>query len=277
MSGFDLHIHTNASDGIFTTNEIIDLAFKKGLEGIAITDHDTVQGIQNLASAKNPGKISLIPGIELSTEYQDREIHILGYLFDPESLPFLDLLEQVQNARRQRIFKIVDKLNQLGYDVDIAEVESAAGFGSVGRPHVAYVLVQKGLISSVEEAFTRLIGRGCPAYVPRYKLSPFEAVKIIKTVGGIPVMAHPGLAQADYLIPELMEYGLRGLEAFHPDHTPEEEKKYLVMAERSKSVITGGSDFHGFKEGTRFSIGSKTVSARHVRQLYLLKNAGEKS
>lgn len=259
MPGFDMHIHTKASDGVLEVDEIMKLAEQSGLEGIAITDHDTVGSLDRALALSKENDFLVIPGIELSTEFAKKEVHILGYLFNYH-LPWVtEKLEQLQRDRVTRILKMVDKLNQLGYDVDKREVQAIAGNGSIGRPHIAYVLRQKGYISSLQDAFQHLIGIGCPAYVPRFKLSPVEAVKFIREAKGVPVMAHPGLSQLDYLIPILRDEGLMGLEVYHPDHSYEEEERYLQLATKYKLIVTGGSDFHGYKEGSCFTLGSKTV------------------
>jgi predicted metal-dependent phosphoesterase TrpH len=271
MPGYDLHIHTNASDGVYNTEDIVKIAMKAGLEGIAITDHDTFQGLENINILSKKYNFPIIPGIELSTYYQNNEIHILGYLMEYGQSWFSDKLSELQNDRRTRILRMIDKLNELGYDVEKKEVLTAAGSGSIGRPHIAYVLLQKGYITSIQEAFRKLIGEGCPAYIPRKKLSPVDAIVMIKKAGGIPVMAHPGLSKSDNLVSTLIEHGLRGLEVFHPDHQPTDEKKYMQIAMQNELIITGGSDFHGHKMGTRFSLGSKTVPACIVNTLLLEK------
>ncbi|ATW24234.1 PHP domain-containing protein [Candidatus Formimonas warabiya] len=271
MPGFDMHVHSTASDGTLDVDEIINLAIYTGLEGIALTDHDTIGGLERAEALGHKLGYPVIPGIELSTEHQDQEIHILGYLFDYRLPRVLEKLQELQDARVSRIIKMVDKLSQLGYHVDKEEVFELAGSGSVGRPHIAYVLLKKGYISSIQEAFQRLIGRGCSAYIPRFKLSPVEAIAFIREAGGIPVMAHPGLSSSDQLIPLLLEHGLMGIEVFHPDHKPEDEVRYLDMAAKYHLIVTGGSDFHGYKEGNRCSLGCKTVSPEILSQLKFRK------
>ena len=276
MPGYDLHVHTTASDGVLNGEEIIKLAIKLRLEGIAITDHDTIDGLDEGVELGEKYQFPVIPGIELSTQYQNTEIHILGYHFDYHLSWVTDKLHYLQDARVARVGKMVDKLQKLGYDVEKDEVLSLSGSGSVGRPHLAYLLLKKGYISSVQEAFQRLIGRGCPAYVRREKLTPNEAVAFISRAGGVPVMAHPGLTKTDHLIYNLKEQGLKGLEVYHPDHGADDEKKYCSLAEKLGLVATGGSDFHGSnKDISRFSLGGKTVSARVVNNLRQLATWGK--
>lgn len=271
MPGFDMHVHTTASDGSLNINEIILLALQLGLEGIAITDHDTIGGLEEAVALGEKLGFSIIPGIELSTEYGDKEIHILGFFIDFRQSWIKEKIAELQNARINRIVKMVDKLKVLGYDVNVEEVLTIAGKGSVGRPHLANILHKKGYFSYPQEAFQRLIGRGGKAYVPRFKMTPNEAISLIKKAGGIPVLAHPGLSQADHLILPLSREGLMGIEVFHPDHKANDESKYLRMAKEYKLIITGGSDFHGSMGGNRSALGSKYVSSEIWHELIKAK------
>lgn len=268
MAGFDLHIHTTASDGTMSGKEIIRAAIDIGLEGIAITDHDTVSGLEEAVQLGKELNFPVIPGIELSTEFEQREIHILGYFIKYHLSWVREKLIDLQNARIKRISKMVAKLNNLGYDINEEEVFHHAGNGSVGRPHIAHILKEKGYSLTVQDAFRQLIGKDCPAYVERFKLTPLEAAAFITNAGGIPVLAHPGLSQSDGLIPLLCDYGLKGIEVYHPDHTMADESKYLLMAREHRLMITGGSDFHG---SSRSALGSKSVSAKiwHEMRAYL--------
>ncbi|MCR6545928.1 PHP domain-containing protein [Dehalobacterium formicoaceticum] len=271
MPGFDMHIHTKASDGTFDIQEIIRLAQEVNLDGIAITDHDTVEGLDRAVEVGQKLNFPIIPGIELSTDYQNTEIHILGYFIDFHLPWFRKKMNQLQKARIDRIIKMVDKLTELGYDITGSEVFALAGAGSVGRPHLAYLLYKKGQVASVQEAFQKLIGRGCPAHIPRFKLEPTEAVQMIKKAGGIPVLAHPGLSKADHLIQSLCHAGLLGIEVYHPDHKLSDESRYLKLAQRYGLIITGGSDFHGIPDGKRSILGSKYVGSAIWDELLLLK------
>lgn len=256
MPGFDMHVHSTASDGTISVKEIILSAINIGLDGIAITDHDTIGGLEEAVELGKKLNFPVIPGIELSTEVAEQEIHILGYFIDFNLSWVKEKLKALQNARQTRIEKMVDKLKMLGYDVNKKEVFLYAGNGSVGRPHVARILHEKGYTASLEDAFQRLIGRGCPAYVPRYKMTPEEAITFITKAKGVPVLAHPGLSQADRLILPLRDQGLKGIEVFHPDHSESDEAKYLNMAKKNQLLVTGGSDFHG---SNRSNLGSKYV------------------
>lgn len=273
MSGFDMHIHTTASDGTLTVKEIITAAMEIGLEGIAITDHDTIDGLEEAEQLGKRLKFPVIPGIELSTESDEKEIHILGFFIDYHLSWVKDKLAVLQQARVKRILKMVDKLKKLRYDVYEDEIFQCAGESSVGRPHIALVLQRKGYISSVQDAFEHLIGKGCPAYVPRFKLTPCEAISFICDAGGVPVIAHPGLSRCDELILPLCDYGLKGIEVFHPDHNMYDELRYLKMAKENKLIVTGGSDFHGFKGSMDKILGSKSVSSKIWDELIALKKA----
>lgn len=271
MPGFDMHVHTTASDGSLNIKEIISLAMKIGLEGIAITDHDTIGALEEGVTLGKELNYPIIPGIELSTEANNKEFHILGYFVDFNEYWFQEKLHELQNARINRIIKIVDQLKKLGYDVNVKEILELSGSGSVGRPHVAQILHRKGYFTYPQEAFQQLIGRGGKAYVPRYKMAPTEAVNLIKKAGGIPVLAHPGLTKADELIIPLINLGLMGIEVFHPDHKVNDEIKYLNIARKYNLLVTGGSDFHGMLGGNRSSLGTKYVSAAIWQQMLNIK------
>lgn len=258
MPGFDLHIHTNYSDGTENIKDIVFTAMELGLAGIAITDHDTVDGLKEALDLGNKLNYLIIPGIELSSEYLNREIHILGYFIDHNCLVFKNKLLEIQKVRQERVKTIVDKLQNLGMEINLEEVLKCAGQGSIGRPHVAHVLKTKGYVSSYSEAFRDLIGRDGPAYAPRFKLTPYEAIDLIYIGGGIPVLAHPGINQLDKLIIPLWKYGLKGIEVFHPDHSYEDEIRYKELAKDLNLISTGGSDFHGLY---RSPLGSRRVTA----------------
>lgn len=257
----DLHIHTNASDGLYTPAHVTDRAIKHGLEAIAITDHDTVDGIGEAIRSSHHSHLEVIPGIELSTEYRDLEIHILGFYIDIGHDRLRRLLRELRQSREDRSAKMVKKLTTLGYDIDLARVRQIAGLAVPGRPHIARALAEKGLVGSVRGAFDSLIAYGGPAYVERYKLTPVEAITMVREAGGVSVMAHPGLSRAGGLIDELVCHGLQGLEICHPEHNTLQTECLRVMAKERGLLVTGGSDFHG---GVRES-GSE-IAARGVNR-----------
>ncbi|MCK4259361.1 MAG: PHP domain-containing protein [Halanaerobiales bacterium] len=241
----DLHLHTKASDGSFTPAEIVEEAKKVGLTAIGITDHDTMDGVDEALRMGLKLGIEVVPGIELNTDYEDREIHVLGYYLDHTNDEFQRILETLQVARVNRVEKIVEKLNNQGILISIERVKEFAGEGSMGRPHIAQAILEAGYANNWEEIFTSLIGRECPAYVPRTKLTPFSAVELILKVGGVPVLAHPGLNDLDEIIPHLIEMGLMGIEVYHFEHSEEDKIHYLKIAQENGLIITGGSDCHG--------------------------------
>jgi predicted metal-dependent phosphoesterase TrpH len=268
----DLHIHTNASDGIFSSEEIVIQASRLKLKAIAITDHDTTNGI---FAAQHQGKqsgVEVIPGVEVNTEYNDNEIHILGYFMDYQLPWFQGLLQKLRFDREQRAEKILKLLGQLGKPISLVRLKEITKDSAVGRPHIAKCLLEAGHVSSIREAFDTLIGRGKPAYVPRFKLTPEEAIKLIRDANGIPVLAHPGGRLDAKYLDHLVLSGLLGLEVVHHDHTIEIEEKLSRLADRHGLLKTGGSDFHGGGRAGGPIIGSKKVSYSLVQELKKVSN-----
>jgi len=269
----DLHIHTQASDGALSPAQVVERAIDRGLAAIAITDHDIVDGCLPAALAAGE-RLEVIPGIEINTEWGSQEVHILGYYIDLNDQRFLDVLEELRQARLGRITKIVRKLAEIGVKLEMSRVLELAGDGTIGRPHVALAMIEAGYIETIREAFTDYIGYGAPAYVPRYKLSPAEAVQIIRQAGGIPVLAHPGLIGDDDLIPALVASGLQGLEVYYPEHSQEQVTHYRQLAEGYGLIVTGGSDYHGNQADYRGDIGCLPIGYQIVEGLKALKNEG---
>jgi predicted metal-dependent phosphoesterase TrpH len=250
----DLHLHTNASDGRFTPPEIVKLCFEAGLKVIAITDHDTTDGIDAaLTTASALQGMYVIPGVEINCDVPDGEVHILGYFLDYHNSLLGVEFARLRESRRRRGEKMVAKLNDLGLMLDWSRVQAIAGEATVCRPHVAQALLEKGLVTSTREAFDRYIGRNGPAYVEREKISPPDAVKLVKSAGGLPVLAHPAdIANLSKLIDELVQAGLGGLEVYYASYDQSTKDRLLYMAAAHGLVISGGTDFHGlgsFPEG----------------------------
>jgi len=241
----DLHTHTNCSDGTFAPLKLINEAASLGLSAIAVTDHDTVAGLRPSLEVAAEKNLEVLPGIELSAEYDGSEIHILGYLIDYENKKLLKQLDILQKNRIERIYEMVEKLNGLELELKAEDVFSAFPDSIVGRLHVARVLLQRGLVSSTQEAFQKYIGDTCPAYVLGFKLSPKEAIQLIRESGGIPVLAHPYTIKSDTLLLELIKEGIMGLEAYYPEHSQAVTNFYLNLARENNLLVTGGSDFHG--------------------------------
>ena len=267
----DLHVHTSFSDGKLTPEEIVAAAKAAGLTYLAITDHDTVEGVGHLyENGLLPVKgLKIIPGIEFSAHHPVHEIHILGYNVDIYYRDLIDKLNDVTEARWTRFSEMVEKLCGLGYQITETEVLTIAGASkSISRSHIARILVKKGYFESIREAFDALLQKGKPAYVPHYHLEKEEIVELIKAAGGTPVLAHPKLVGDDALVEELCKSGIEGLEVFYPQHEPEDVERYLHMAEKYDLLVSGGSDFHGY--ATRFpqALGVFTVEDSWAEKFY---------
>jgi len=241
----DLHLHTIFSDGTYTPQELISESVKAGLCAIAVVDHDTVEGVRPTIEIAEKQNIEILPGIELSAEYDRREVHILGYLIDYRHEELLKRLEILKKNRVERIYKIVAKLKDMGVILEPEAIFNIAKQGIVGRLHIARVMVKQGIVSSALEAFKKYIGDKSPAYVLDFGFSPAEAIKLIKDAGGIPVLAHPHTLNNDDIILEFIDYGLMGLEVYYPEYSQAMINFYLSLAKTHNLLITGGSDCHG--------------------------------
>lgn len=276
MSKVDLHIHSSASDGRFSPAEIVRKSAEAGLTVIALADHDNVDGIAPaLEAAKNFPWLKVIPGVEISTDIPQGELHILGYFIDYTDQELLANLEKMRNSRQKRAQGMLAKLANLGLTIEWKRVKEIAGSGSVGRPHIAQALLEKGYIASIKEAFTKYIGWGGPAYVEREKMSPAEAVGLILRAKGLPVLAHPlTMNDPETLIIELKESGLIGLEAYYKDYTAEEINRLVNLAEKYGLITTGGSDYHGLDDSAETMIGGADVPMERAKQLIALAEQG---
>ncbi|MBC7326907.1 PHP domain-containing protein [bacterium] len=244
----DLHIHSSFSDGEWSPQEIIQEVVRLGLRAIAITDHDSVSAIAKAEKEASTAGIELIPAVEINTDYNDREIHILGYYIDIEYPQLLKALKKQREARLRRNEEIIKRLKKLGFKLTLEEVLERAKGESIGRPHIAQTLVDKGYAESKEEAFSKWLKRDSPAYVPRYSMFWQEAVRIINQAGGIAVLAHPGKSFVDHLIPQMVKEGILGIEVWHPSHCPEDSLHYLEIVRAYSLLATGGSDAHSKKD-----------------------------
>ena len=244
----DLHLHTTASDGYLTPAQLVARAQAAGLTTISITDHDTVAAIAEATERAGAIGIRVVPGIEITAVDDGRDVHMLGYFFDPESATLAALLERQRALRVARVRDIGERLAALGMPVDVEPLlltAAAKPGSSVGRPLVARELVRAGYVASVQEAFNLWLATGRPAFVPRIGPSPASVVGAIHEAGGIASIAHPGVTKRDELIKPLIDNGLDAIEVYHSDHTPEAEQTYKAMAERHGVAASGGSDFHG--------------------------------
>lgn len=245
MKFADLHLHTIFSDGTYSPFELVSESKKADLSAIAVVDHDTVGAISPAIEIAKTENIEVLAGIELSSEYNGLEIHILGYLIDYKNKHLIEKLETLKKNRIERIYKILDKLKGMGITLNPQGIFDIARQGTVGRLHVARAMVLEGKVSSIFEAFQRYIGDKCPAYVLGFKFSPQEAIKLIKDSGGIAVLAHPYTLHNDDLILEFIDYGLMGLEVYYPEHSQAMINFYLNLAKKHNLLVTGGSDCHG--------------------------------
>ncbi|MFA5357045.1 MAG: PHP domain-containing protein [Candidatus Omnitrophota bacterium] len=271
MKYADLHLHTAFSDGTYTPEELVSEGLKTGLSAVAVTDHDTVYGIEPALEAGKKKDMEVLPGIELTVEDGGREVHLLGYLLDHKNKELINKLEVLKEYRVARIYKMVKKLEGLGLELDPKIVFDIAGNGTVGRLHLARAMVKEGLIGFTGEAFYRYIGDRGPAYVCGFRLPPVEAIRLIRGAGGIPVLAHPYTLGNDELIPKFVEYGLMGLEVYYPEHTRAMTKSYLELAEKYHLLVTGGSDCHGNAK-PEVRIGSVSIPYELVTLLKEAKN-----
>jgi predicted metal-dependent phosphoesterase TrpH len=266
MSGrVDLHVHTTASDGQFSPTEIVQQALAIGLTTIAVTDHDTIDGVSQALQAAKGTQLEVIPGVELSTVDSRTEAHVLGYYINQDDASLRDTLARLRDSRLLRAQRILTKLARIGMPLDWDEVQRIAGEAVIGRPHISLAMLERGYVSTVAEAFDLYIGRGRPAYEERHKLLPAAAVHTILGAGGLPVLAHP--LQVSYLVPALTDAGLLGLEAYYPGYAPDEIQFLLSLAEKHALIATGGSDFHGTDVLPGHDLGSVTVPYGAVQQL----------
>ncbi len=245
----DLHIHTTASDGTLTPQVVVEKAIELGFAAIGIADHDTANGLDPALRAVKGRGLEIVPAVELSASEDDTDIHVLGYLIDYHNPKFVSVAERLCRVRYERGVKMVEKLNELGIGIKMEMVKDIAGEAAIGRPHVADALLRGEYVKSYDEAFARYLGYHAPAYVPKYKLTPKEAIDLIHSVNGLAVFAHPGLVHKDDLIPKFVELGLDGLEAFHPQQGYYVTNHYIDLAKHYGLLYTGGSDCHGTRRG----------------------------
>jgi len=272
----DLHTHTDESDGTFAPARLIQEAVNAGLEALAITDHDTLAGYDAAAPLARQAGLDLVCGIELSTKLNGRSVHLLGYFLNGgPSEEFRDWIRLMQESRRDRNHRLVERLRELGLEITLEEVK-ARGRGMTGRPHFAEVMVEKGYVPNRRAAFDEYLDESAKGYVRRFEPSLAEAITRIREGGGVTSLPHPVRVgepeRVDALLPELRAMGLEALEAYHSDHSPEETAAFLAMAARHGLAVTGGSDFHGDHK-PELSLGSVDVP-RSVLQALRFTKAG---
>ncbi len=265
-NGVDLHLHSTASDGKYTPSQLVQLALRKKLRAIALTDHDTTDGIEEALSAAQQTGLTVIPGVEISTNVSgDLELHILGYHVDHRHAPLQKRLQELRESRLVRAREILRLLAKAGLPLPWERVLAMAGHGSIGRPHIAQAMVEANYVNSVENAFRLYIGRGGPAYVERYKLAPQDAIELIRQAGGLSVLAHP--SQVTEYIPSLVQAGLVGLEVYYNGYEEAEKQSLAKLAGKHGLIATGGSDFHGPGITSATELGQVDVPWSAVEQL----------
>lgn len=265
----DLHIHSTASDGVYSPSEVVRLALEAGLTVMALTDHDTLSGVGEASRAAAGTGLEVIPGVEINSEGDWGDLHLLGYFVDVENGPLQERLQVVRDARLGRAYAMVKRLAEMGMLLEWERVLELASGESVGRPHVARALLERGYVQTQQEAFDRYISNDGPAYVSRLRLTPPEVIHLVLEAGGVPVLAHPAHSGPAIVahIPELVTYGLRGLEVYYPHHMPRDILTLLRLCRRHNLFATGGSDFHGVHHGEGALLGSVDVPPECVEQL----------
>jgi predicted metal-dependent phosphoesterase TrpH len=254
--GIDLHIHSTASDGSLTPAEIIDHAQKLNLAAIAITDHDSIYGSKEALRTGIPPSLKFLTGVEISAAHPaffpgSGSFHILGYGIRIDNHALNQTLNKLREARKNRNPQIIKRLNELGFKISLEDVKLTVADGQLGRPHIAYAMIKKGFVESMDEAFDKFLGAGKPAYVDKERIGCEQAIKMIRGARGVPVLAHPALLnidddwQMDELIRNLIKIGMRGIEAYYPEHSSEQTQLYKELAIKYDLLMTGGTDFHG--------------------------------
>lgn len=269
MSKVDLHIHSTASDGRYSPQEIVRRAAGLGLETIALADHDSIDGIAPaLEEARELKQLQFIPGVEVSTDVPSGEVHILGYFIDYTAGELAAALERFRGSREGRAQGMIARLAELGINISWERVREIAGDGAIGRPHIAQAMLEKGYISSIKEAFEKYIARDGPAYVEREKMTPVEAVQLILRNKGIAVMAHPfTIPEPEKMIVELKASGMAGIEAYYDGYASEEIGQLVAMARKHGLMVTGGTDYHGLDDGNETLMGGVDVPVAAVEEL----------
>ena len=268
MSGrVDLHMHSNFSDGVYSPSDLVDMAKENGLVAIALTDHDIVDGVSEAIEAGTKKGVEVLSGVELSCEFGGRDLHVLGYGVDPANEDFREMLHKFCETRFKRGIKIVEKLNALGMSIEPADVMAKSGKGALGRPHIAQAMVEGKHVASTQEAFDKYIADGGPAYVPKYKMDPTEAIGHIHGAGGLAFIAHPGvfIQKIDGLY-DLIAEGFDGVEVYHPTHNDEKREALKAIADEKGLLVSGGTDYHGFP-GRDLQVGSVDVSYELVEKI----------
>lgn len=273
MPGFDLHTHSVHSDGTTTIAENVRAAVAAGLEGLAITDHDTTSPFDEALAAAAGTGLEIVPGVEFSAEHAGQSVHVLGFWVDAANAPLQEEMDRLRNERERRAEAIVEKFRDLGVPVSMGRVRELAGDAPIARPHIARAVVETGAVATVQEVFDVYLADGGPAYVPKHAVAPVRAVELLRGAGGVVVCAHPGLYGSRIqdepglpaeVVAAMVEAGMAGLEADHPDHSEANRRLYRDLAAAHDLVVTAGSDFHGEARDHRLG---EVTTAREVVEL----------
>lgn len=262
----DLHIHTSMSDGTFSPAQAVEYAKKLGFFCVAVTDHDTVDGVRPAQKKGLQVGIEVIGGVEFTAQEKGKEVHILGFFPDLSDKKFLNKLKTIRRSRIDRIYKMTEKLKKYNVIIDPQDVFKLSKEGAVGRPHLATVIKDKGYVLSVNEAFRRYIGDSGPCYVEHYEMSVAEAISELKRIGAVVVFAHPAIMGGEDLIPKFIRYGLDGIEAYHSEQSSAVSKRLVKIASQYRLLVTGGSDCHGLNKGEAL-MGKVRVAYKFVEDL----------
>lgn len=273
MSQVDLHTHSKASDGSLLPKELVQSASQKNIAYLSLTDHDTVKGIKEAIEECEKENIKFIPGVEFGTDYNGTEIHILGYFNNVNYIYIDKFFEEVLTKRKKRNLKLIDNLNNSGFDISYEDILEKST-GTIGRVHIGLVLIEKGYVKNMSEAFSKILKRK-DIHVKREKMTPKMAIDIILGAKGIPVVAHPVYFDNDGLfddiMKELLRSNIKGVEAYHSDHNKENEAKYIAYAKEHNLLVTGGSDFHGTNKDNAI-LGSCNIPYDIGEKLYKILN-----
>ena len=265
----DLHSHTTASDGRTPPRDLVRLARASGVDVLAVTDHDTVEAVEECLDEGRACGVRVVPGIEMSSRFEAHDVHVLGYGLDWRSPALLARLGEIQRRRRERVALICARLAEAGVALSPEEVLAEAGGKSVGRKHVARALLKKGRVRSLDEAFNRWLGRDGIAHVPVHEMTPQEAGELVSAHGGVAVMAHPGFLDDDAAVERVLNESpsIRGLEVYHRYESSTKHLAYLGMAQRRQLLVTGGSDFHGDEHPHNARLGDFLTPPEHWKFL----------
>ncbi len=273
----DLHIHTTCSDGKLTPEQAVLIASKKKLKALSITDHDTFKGYHLAKEKAKELGIELIPGVEITSTFKGRECHLLAYYFEPESEYFKNFVLKQRYTRKNRIKGIIDKLIKNGIDITYDEVWALANGANIGRPHVAEVLINKGYVSSIQEAFMRYLSEEQLDGIESEYPSIQEAIEMVKSVGGAAILAHPGRFYSSEEVKELIDLGLDGLECIHPSHNWQTQLKYAELCEKNSLLKSGGSDYHGGIDDGYTNVGVVSVAMKYVNRIKKMTDQRKKT